>query len=469
MSDVNYFAGAPNAFAGGMEFAAAQRERRQRENALAALIQQYGPEAANPAAAAAMQSIQQSGQLFPHRLGEAERTTAAQQALVEQHGALAGDPAAVATDANMSNRLRGSMLNAAKYLQATQKRGGDPAEAFGRVVPILSAIGLPTEQIEGVREQILTNPSSLDELVAMLSGGEGGARAIGAPIPVYDDLGRPRLLQYMADGTTRLIEGVSPAATVQGEQRLQQGNVRLGIARRQLSLDEAKARGFNAPSGYEMFEETNPDGTTRYVMDAIPGGPAEAEVRASAQEQDAGDQKFLQSYGAVSDHAAVVQRSAQRVLPFFREADAGIILQSLRSGVRLIPGTRSHTAWDALQEMKNNIGIDELQRMRQSSPTGGAMGSVSDRDMDMLTGALGRLEVENDPARMVENINFVVSTYNRIVEAARRDAAAAQLRMQDRRQRGRYGPPVPAPSNAQPTRSVQPSLDDLLNQYAPRP
>lgn len=459
----NYFGGAPNAFAGGQEFGAAQRRRRLQDNALAALIDRFGPEAADPAAWGSLQAISQGEQMFPHQLGAAERATAAREAVVAQHGAIAGDPAAVATDEAMDARLRGSMLNAARYLQSTRQRGGDTQEAFGRVIPILSAIGMPTEQIEATRQQILTDPDSLDELVRMLSGEtEGSARAIGAPIPVYDEQGNPRLMQYLSDGTTRIIDGVAPVSAVQGEARLQQGQVRLGIQGRRLTLDEMQARGWDAPEGYEMWEQENPDGTTRYVMDPIPGGPAEREVEEGDLELNASDRKFLQSFGAVSDHATVVQRGAQRALPYFEGANGGVILQSLRTGLQLVPGTPAHSARDALEEIKNNIGIDELQRMRQSSPTGGAMGNVSDRDIALLRGALGRLEVENDPQRMVENIRFITTTYDRILEAARRDAAAAERRMQGRQQRGRYGPPIP-----RPPATDEESLDDLLRRYAP--
>jgi hypothetical protein len=462
----NYFGGAPNAFAGGQEFAAAQRRRRQEENALASLIQRFGPEAADPASLAALQGIQQRGELFPHQMGEAERATAAQEALVAQHGALAGDPQAVSTDAAMSTRMRGTMLNAARYLRATRERQGDTGEAFGRVVPLLSAIGMPAEVVESTREQILTDPDSLDALIAMLSReSEGSARALGAPIPVYDAQGRPRLMQYLSDGSTRIIEDVSPVSAVQGEERLRQGQSRIGIQGRRLSLDEAKARGFDAPEGYEMWEVENEDGSTRYVMDAIPGGPAEMERETTTREQESTDRKFLQSYGSVSDHADVVVRNADRALSFFRDADAGILLQSLRSGARRVPGTRSHAAWDALQAIKNNIGIDELQRMRQSSPTGGAMGNVSDRDISLLTGALGRLEVENNPERLVEDINFITSAYQRILTAAQRDAEAAQRRMREREQRGRYGPAVPPRSRRD--EPEEEDIDDLIRRYAP--
>jgi len=133
-----------------------------------------------------------------------------------------------------------------------------------------------------------------------------------------------------------------------------------------------------------------------------------------------------------------------------------------------VPGTRSYEAWDALETMKNNIAVDELQRMRQSSPTGGAMGNVSDRDIALLTGALGRLEVERDPERLVEDIQNIVSTYQRIVGYAQQDAESAEYRAQLRRQRSgaSFGPqPRPTPT---PAAGAEPSIDDLLNQYAPR-
>ena len=440
----NYFAGAPNAFAGGQEFAAVQRRRRQNENALNALIQQYGPEAADPAALAAMQGITQDAQLFPHRLGAVERGTAAQEALVESQGALAGDPAAVAVDEAMRERLRGSMRNAAYYLRSARERDGDTGEAFGRVVPLLSAIGMPAEQVEAARQQILTDPDSLDDLIAMLSGSEGQARALGAPIPVYDAEGNPRLMQYLSDGTTRIIEDVEPVSAVQGEERLRQGQARIGIQGRRLTLDEMQARGWDAPEGYEMWEVENEDGTTRYVMDPIPGGPAETTAETNVQERDAVDRKFVQSYGALSDHTSVVRRNAERALSFFQGADAGVLLQSIRRGAAIVPGTRSHGAAGALEAIRNNISIDELQRMRQSSPTGGAMGNVSDRDIALLSGALGRLEVEDNPERLVEDINFILRAHERILAAAEQDAAAARRRMQERGSRGRYGPQVPA-------------------------
>lgn len=456
----NYFGGAPNAFAGGMEFSAAQRQRRHQENALNAMIERFGPEAANPVALAQLQGIQQSEQLFPHRLSEAERVSAAQEALVTEHGAMAGDPNAVATDAAMDTRLRSAMQNAARYLQSTRQRGGDPAEAFDRVLPILSAIGMPTEQIAEVRGQIITNPDSLDELVTMLGGENGGPRALGAPVPVYDESGVPRLLQYMADGTTRIIQGVRPASVVLGEGRLEQGQVRLGLQERQLTLEELKARGFDATPGHQYY--LSADGTI--TARPIEGTAESRTMEDSAQELDAADQKFLRSYGAASDHAGVVQRNVERALPYFRSADAGIIAQTLRTGTRLVPGTEAYNAWSALEAVKNNISIDELQRMRQSSPTGGAMGSVSDRDVSLLSGAMGRLEVGDNPGRVAEDLEIVSSIYERILSAARQDAAAAQRRMQGRASRSAQ--PAGRPRSAAPAaRAAEPTLEDLLRQY----
>ncbi|MCK9513705.1 MAG: hypothetical protein M0R28_21110 [Pigmentiphaga sp.] len=462
-----YFGGAPTAVQGGYQFGAADRLRRQRENALNALIERFGPEAADPAALMQLEGAQRQREMHPYTMGSLERTDAAQQAVVDQYGTVAGDPAAqgLANQQDQQNRelQQRAALNAAVFLQRAKSQGMDLGQAFDRVGQILPSLGIPAEQLMDLREQYIQDP---DSIVAMLRSGDPNSvvRATGNPTPVYDESGNLRLMQQMSDGTTRIVEGVTPAAAAHAEGRLQQGAERLGLGWSNLEWDKVKEHMPARQQGVQLF----PTQDGRVVADIVPGSPAEQEFEATLRELDQGDRRLVQSFGVVADHANVVQTNAQRALDFFSGADAGILLQSLRSGARRVPGTRSYEAWDALETMKNNIAVDELQRMRQSSPTGGAMGNVSDRDIALLTGALGRLEVERDPERLVEDIQNIVSTYQRIVGYAQQDAESAEYRAQLRRQRSgaSFGPqPRPTPT---PAAGAEPSIDDLLNQYAPR-
>lgn len=458
-----YFGGAPTAVQGGFEFGAAQRQRKQRENALNALIERFGPEAADPVALQQLQGAQQQAQMQPYVMHGLQRADAAQQAAVDQFGPAAGDPASQEiidrqkqTQRELQQRAG---LNAATYLQATKKRGGNLEEAFNRVQGLLPALGVPAEQLSSVREQFLQDP---DSVIAMLRSGDpnSSVRAVGQPTPVYDEkTGKYRLMQAMTDGTTQLIEGVQPAATLQADARIGQGYSRLALGRDNLDWNKVKEFLPSREPGIQLSQAE--DG--RVVANLVPGSPAEQKMETTLLEMDAGDQKLLKSYGSVSDHANVVKVNADRALQYLQSADAGILMQTLRSGASRVPGTAAYDLWDALETIKNNVGIDELQRMRQSSPTGGAMGNVSDRDMATLTGTLGRLEVARDPVRLKEDLENLLSTYSRVVGYAGQDAEKAQYRMQLRQKRG--GAESQAPPS---TRQSEPSIDDLLNQYAPR-
>lgn len=70
---------------------------------------------------------------------------------------------------------------------------------------------------------------------------------------------------------------------------------------------------------------------------------------------------------------------------------------SLLSG---IPETDARNFAAELDTLKANIAFGELTAMREASKTGGALGQVSDRELALLTSALGAL----DPGQSPENI-----------------------------------------------------------------
>ncbi|MBX2989500.1 MAG: hypothetical protein KF802_16545, partial [Bdellovibrionaceae bacterium] len=68
-----------------------------------------------------------------------------------------------------------------------------------------------------------------------------------------------------------------------------------------------------------------------------------------------------------------------------------------------------------LQGIKSNIAFDRLQAMRQNSPTGGALGSVSDNDMALLQSAYGSLEQSQDKDQIKYNLRRLSNVYNDII------------------------------------------------------
>lgn len=62
----------------------------------------------------------------------------------------------------------------------------------------------------------------------------------------------------------------------------------------------------------------------------------------------------------------------------------------------LVPGSDRSVLEGALDTMKGLIGFSKLQKMRESSPTGGALGQVSELELRLLNSTLGNI----DPAKV---------------------------------------------------------------------
>ena len=61
--------------------------------------------------------------------------------------------------------------------------------------------------------------------------------------------------------------------------------------------------------------------------------------------------------------------------------------------------------------LKANFGFDTLQKMRNASKTGGALGQVSERELDLLINALQAIDVEGEPEALQQNLRKVAEHY----------------------------------------------------------
>lgn len=80
-----------------------------------------------------------------------------------------------------------------------------------------------------------------------------------------------------------------------------------------------------------------------------------------------------------------------------------------------IPGTDAKSLKERLGSIKANIGFDYLQAMREASPTGGALGNVSDRELQGLQSVFGSLEQSLDDKELTYNLNLLNYTYNNVI------------------------------------------------------
>jgi hypothetical protein len=123
--------------------------------------------------------------------------------------------------------------------------------------------------------------------------------------------------------------------------------------------------------------------------------------KAVAQDQKAG--KARAAVNSADFDLDRLAKAAQAVL------DAGGLsgITGIEGKFPSIPGSKASDTQALLDTLKSQVGFSVLQNMRANSPTGGALGSVSDRENEMLQSnlaALGQAQSEQQYRQQLQNI-----------------------------------------------------------------
>jgi hypothetical protein len=80
-----------------------------------------------------------------------------------------------------------------------------------------------------------------------------------------------------------------------------------------------------------------------------------------------------------------------------------------------IPASDAKSLDTTLETIKANIGFDKLQAMREASPTGGALGQVSERELTSLQAVFGNLDQSQKDEDLKYNLMMLQAIYNDVV------------------------------------------------------
>ncbi len=83
--------------------------------------------------------------------------------------------------------------------------------------------------------------------------------------------------------------------------------------------------------------------------------------------------------------------------------------------LRNLGGTKALDIKSLIAPIQASIGFDRLQRMREASPTGGALGQVSERELDLLMATLSSLDQAQTQEQFLESIDQIEKRYIDIV------------------------------------------------------
>ncbi|MEM6849335.1 MAG: hypothetical protein AAF580_14920, partial [Pseudomonadota bacterium] len=92
-----------------------------------------------------------------------------------------------------------------------------------------------------------------------------------------------------------------------------------------------------------------------------------------------------------------------------------------------VPGSAAADADGLAQTIKANIGFDQLQSMREASPTGGALGNVTERELADLQAVLGNLSRSQSEEQLLRNLERLDGMYRTIMEKASAYPNAAEF------------------------------------------
>lgn len=96
------------------------------------------------------------------------------------------------------------------------------------------------------------------------------------------------------------------------------------------------------------------------------------------------------------------------------------------SAAQTIPGSAAHNLRATLMGIQSNLGFDKLQDMRNNSPTGGALGNVSEMEIRLLQSAWGNIEQSQSKEQLVESLKSVKKIRDEF-SAMRRQAYEADV------------------------------------------
>jgi hypothetical protein len=83
-----------------------------------------------------------------------------------------------------------------------------------------------------------------------------------------------------------------------------------------------------------------------------------------------------------------------------------------------IPGTPAADARALEQTIGANIQFDRLQAMREASPTGGALGSITEKELSDLRATLGSIGRSQSDAQLIQNLTRLENMYSEIKRKA---------------------------------------------------
>lgn len=255
----------------------------------------------------------------------------------------------------------------------------DPVDAIGQRAPAKSGDGKSRYYVvPTARGQLMVDKIS-GMAVQIGTDAQGNLVRMGEPFdPMLDD-----------DGMPTSYHAVSHVSSIPSE-----------------GLGEGEQSSRTGPMSQEISPLMTPSADAGVQYD-VTKAKEKAKIDAEAPERERKAKRTMDSLSRTTD---TVVTTIDRVLEDLDGWTAG----APGSVISHIPGTSAYDISKRLDTIKANIGFDKLQEMRDNSPTGGALGNVTERELALLQSVNNSIEqgqsveeLRSNLMRIRDNLNAV--------------------------------------------------------------
>ena len=159
---------------------------------------------------------------------------------------------------------------------------------------------------------------------------------------------------------------------------------------------------------YAVVKDNNAEGGVRFVV--IPGSKTDLQQQAAAGKKTKIETAEQAAAEAQATSGTLVLEEINRAIKAIKESP----LLTTGVGAQItsnIGGTPAANVQALLAPIQANIGFDRLQRMRDESPTGGALGQVAVKELEFLQSVQGSLVQTQSAPQLLENLNRLSDQY----------------------------------------------------------
>ena len=234
-----------------------------------------------------------------------------------------------------------------------------------------------------------------------------------------NDTRRDRVLQHALryqDSRDKAVEQKARQAELDAERRARQEDAQADRAER---AREAAANRADMIRLSASLRQGSGGGGDPELND-LKKADIQSRIDARKAASDAKEEKSYQAKAKLESLADLTAQKADRLAK--DAADAVKMVDMFNTGlvgsqVRKIPGTKAFDLQKKIDTIKANIGFETLQEMRTHSPTGGALGQVAIRELDMLQATIANLDTAQDPRTVKENLKKVEEHFAKIAKS----------------------------------------------------